>query len=657
MTPMARLGPSGAGGAYPSAMVGPAARVEAAPYMLDPQRPGDRPFRGASQPGQRQLLRLAVLLATIVAMVLGGSALGLVSGARAQDEEPAPKRAVVVSGPVHSATFRYRQYAAAIADAAEAEGMDVHRVFYPNATPSRVKRLANGADLFVYVGHGNGWPSPYPPFQEATKNGLGLNPEDRDKRTTSKVVYKGADWLKANIRFAPNAVVILSHLSYASGNASSGMAIPSRSVAVERVDNFANGFLASGARVVWALGWQPGADVVRALAREDATMNAVFMTRYRSGVNPLNGWVGAAPGFYASRRTPGATVHIDPDPAYGYLRGLTGDLEFTTREWRNAAEAPPPDTDPPVIRDVGAAQAPVTLATGDAEPPVFTPNGDRLSDTIAISHRLSENAFVELRISRGDTTVRRRTLWSLKGPGSITWDGRKNNGDYVNEGRFTVTMTPTDRAGNVGEPASTQVTVLNSLKAPAAVPPLFHASDGDALAPRSVLRAKLTRPATVTWVVRDASGTVVRSGLDGVEMDAGTVRFAWDGTDDAGEQLPDGVYRGRVRIVRPQGSYGHEVIVRKMPFWFKPSRWTLRRGETLSVVVDSAEAVDGRPAISVRAPGRDWVPLKVRRVDDDTFRSQVKTRKAWRPGQLRVRVEATDSGGGTQATRYVLKLR
>ena len=125
--------------------------------------------------------------------------------------------------------------------------MEVSRVFHPNATPSRVKRLANGADLFVYAGHGNGWPSPYPPFQEATKNGFGLNPEDPTSAAPNKVVYKGADWLKANITFAPNAVVILSHLSYASGNASSGMAIPSRSVAVERVDNFANGFLACAA--------------------------------------------------------------------------------------------------------------------------------------------------------------------------------------------------------------------------------------------------------------------------------------------------------------------------------------------------------------------------------------------------------------------------
>jgi flagellar hook assembly protein FlgD len=428
-------------------------------------------------------------------------------------------------------------------------------------------------------------------------------------------------------------------------------------VAIERVDNFAHGFLACGARAVFALGWQPGADVVRALDRDDATMDAVFMTRYRSGVNPLNGWVGDQPGTYASVRSPGASIHIDPDDAYGYLRAVTGDLDFTTREWRDAADAPPPDTEAPVIRAVTAAQAAVTRATADAGPPVFTPNGDGLSDSITVSHRLSENAFVEVVISRGDTTVRRTTTWALKGPGRITWNGRKSNGDIAGEGTYTVRLIPTDRAGNMGEPGTTQVTVLNSLKAPAARPAFFHASDGDALAARSVLRAKLTRPATVSATIRDAQGSVVRTGLDRVEMEPGTVRFAWDGSDDAGQQLPDGIYTGRIRVVRPQGGYGHDVRIRKMPFLMTPSRWKLQRGDRLSIVVDSAEPIHGRAVISAKAPRRDWVKLKVRRVDDDTFKASFKTRKAWTRGSLRLRIEATDVEGGSQSAGYRLRLR
>ena len=47
-----------------------------------------------------------------------------------------------------------------------------------------------------------------------------------------------------------NAVVFNIHLCYAAGNGESGMAIPSDDLARERVDNFANGWLAAGAGAV-----------------------------------------------------------------------------------------------------------------------------------------------------------------------------------------------------------------------------------------------------------------------------------------------------------------------------------------------------------------------------------------------------------------------
>ena len=76
--------------------------------------------------------------------------------------------------------------------------------------------------MFVYLGHGNGWPSIYPPFQTLTKDGLGLDPSSG--ADGSKHVYYGEDYIRDNIRFAPNAVVLLYHLCYASGNTEPGLA-------------------------------------------------------------------------------------------------------------------------------------------------------------------------------------------------------------------------------------------------------------------------------------------------------------------------------------------------------------------------------------------------------------------------------------------------
>jgi flagellar hook assembly protein FlgD len=600
-------------------------------------------------------VRLVVLLLAVLALFASTSALGLVSQARAQVQTPPPKKAVIVAGPVHSLTARYRAYAEDMAKAAEARGFEVVRIYHPDATKARVIEHANGADLFIYVGHGNGWPSGFGSFQEESKNGLGLDPDDPKERSTSNVLYKGADWIRENIVLAPNAVVILSHLSYASGNASSGMTIPTRQVAVQRIDNYASGFLAAGARIVWALGWQPGADVINALATEDATMDAVFLTRYREGIGPNVGWIGAEPGYYDSSRTPGARIHIDPDPSRGYLRGITGDLGFTTTAWRSA-DAVPPDTVPPAISEVAVSQAGATLSS-DGGAPVFTPNGDGVSDTIRISLLLSEDAFLQLRISRGPKLVRSTTIWAMAGHGATTWDGRRDDGEYGGEGPYTIEIVPMDRAGNVGAPASAAVTVLSSVRVPHARPVLFYPSDGDGLAATTEFAARLLRPATVTWLIRDESGTVVRHGPDRVRQEPGVIRFVWDGADDAGAPLPDGRYLARVRVTRPAGTYGHQVAVMKMPFRMIPSAWRVRRGDRVRLAFQSAEPLRGKPVITARQPGREPLRLKVIRVDARAFRTRYATRTDGPRGKVRIAVTATDEGGGSQSQTYELKLR
>jgi len=633
------------------------AGVEPWQHMPAPHRsaPSTRPHGSA----RRELIRVLAVVLSVVALVLTSSALNWVTEASAADGVPdQPKKAVIVSGPVHSRTEAYRDYAIAIADAAEAQGMDVKRILHPNATTSRVIHHANGADLFVYVGHGNGWPSPYGPFQEDTKNGLGLNPDDPEMRTTGNVRYKGANWMRENIELAPNAVVILSHLSYASGNASSGMPIPSRSVAIERIDNFANGFLSIGARVVWALGWQPGADVVKALHQENASMDAVFMTRYRSGVNPLNGWIGHNPGYYDSVRIPGARIHIDPDPGYGYLRGLTGDLGFTTTEWRQTGTLPD-DTVPPVISSVSARQDAVTLTAANSVVPVFTPNSDGLSDTIKISYNLTENAFIGMEFKQHGKVIGERSRWALRGNGSFTWDGRRDSGSLVGDGKVRITLTPTDRAGNEGESVLVAVKVLNAMKAPTVSPRMFYSADGDEVAQSSTLRATILRDATASWTIYDKNGTAVRHGPES-DVSPGKFSFVWDGANDAGAQVRDGKYRARIRITRSRGTYAHQVMVRMTSFSLGASRWTLRRGGATTLYIESAEPLKGKPVVTANQRGIPLFtvsPNRITWISNTQFKVKLKTRNKGKPGDLKLRITGYDKRGGSQDRLFHLTLR
>jgi hypothetical protein len=219
---------------------------------------------------------------------------------------------VIVVGPSGGATGDYLSHARDYAAQARAYGADVTTVFHPHATWGRVLAAAQGANVFIYLGHGNGWPSPYAPYQQLTKDGLGLDPFDG--ASASNVKYYGEDLIRAQIRLAPGAIVLLNRLCYASGAGESGAPNPSWSTAVKRVDNYAAGFLDSGASTVLADGHT---SLKYELARLFASSRGL-LDLWRSDPD-ANRNVRDFP----SRRSPGYTVRLDPDRASsGFYRSL-----------------------------------------------------------------------------------------------------------------------------------------------------------------------------------------------------------------------------------------------------------------------------------------------------------------------------------------------
>ena len=162
-------------------------------------------------------------------------------------------KVVIIVGATHGATAGYR----ADADRAYAEAIkytsNVVKVYSPNATWAKVKAAAVGASIVIYLGHGNGWPSPYtydPNY--TTKDGFGLNATSRRRRLQQQVLRRAVR--SPTLELAPDAIVLLHHLCYASGNSEPGNPEPSVSVARQRADNYAAGFLKAGAAAVIADG-------------------------------------------------------------------------------------------------------------------------------------------------------------------------------------------------------------------------------------------------------------------------------------------------------------------------------------------------------------------------------------------------------------------
>jgi len=263
----------------------------------------------------------------------------------------APLKAVIIVGPTHDLTASNLQSGETLALLAESYGMDVRRVFHPKATWANVLANIQGANLVAYLGHGNGWPSPYGPFQEKTKNGFGLNPYEGAGKNT--VEYYGANKIRNNVVLAPKAIVLLNHLCYSAGNGE-GDDIPTWSIAHQRVDNFAAGFLYVGAKAVFAYRSGSVATVINQLFTTDKTIEGIFKT-----TESWSGWNGTDPRKLDSARMPGNVNFLDPHATKGFERAVSGDLDLTADSWRSSpaggsgsggSVAPPTaDTTPPSV--------------------------------------------------------------------------------------------------------------------------------------------------------------------------------------------------------------------------------------------------------------------------------------------------------------------
>jgi putative cell wall-binding protein len=287
--------------------------------------------------------RPPVVLAAVVGLVLALLVPILPVGGAPVVRAAEPK-VVIIVGATEGTTSTYRQYA----DVEYAEAIkytsNVVKVYSPNATWSAVAAAVKGASIVIYHGHGNGWPSPYPydpTFK--TRDGFGLNATAGQGDYNLK--YYGEPYVET-LQLAPNAVVLLHNLCYASGNSEPGYPEPSLDVARQRVDNYASAFIRAGAAAVIADGHMGASYYIRALFTTRQSIEAIW----RNAPN-FHGNVYA----FDSVRSPGRTNLLDPEqPTSRFYRSVTGRLEVTADQVTGAPFAAT-DVDPPTFVVPGAA--------------------------------------------------------------------------------------------------------------------------------------------------------------------------------------------------------------------------------------------------------------------------------------------------------------
>jgi hypothetical protein len=248
----------------------------------------------------------------VLAALLALMAIGPVSPASAAVRQRlAPKVAIVV-GPTGSATDYYRKLGNEAASAALKFTPNVVRIYSPDATWSAVKQALTGASIVVYLGHGNGWPSRYRnELTPSTQNGMGLNPHAGAGDTHQ---YFGEGPIAKEIKLAKDAVVILSHLCYASGNSEPGLPEGTLETSQQRVDNYAAGFIKAGAAAVIAEGHMGPAYYVRSILAGKSTIDRIWRDSPMYHGHLLR---------FDSLRSPGYTAQMDPDRvSSGFYRSI-----------------------------------------------------------------------------------------------------------------------------------------------------------------------------------------------------------------------------------------------------------------------------------------------------------------------------------------------
>jgi hypothetical protein len=541
---------------------------------------------------------LRKLATAAVSLLLG--VLGLFAPAASPTLAATNPKVAIIVGATHDVTPTYRNDANQVYAEAIKYTNNVVKVYSPAATWSKVQAAVSGASIVVYMGHGNGWPSPYT-FDPAytTKDGFGLNSDlnGDGKLTDYENKYYGEPSIRT-LKFAPNAVVLLFHLCYASGNSEPGNADPSLSVAKQRVDNYAAAFLKAGARAVVASGHSQDPYYIRALFTTRESIDA-----YWRGAPDFHNHVAS----YASSRSPGYTFQMDPESTGKYYRSIAGKMSLSTVDVTGASYAStsgdpssmvvPGNASPvadgtPVYDSIEAAAAGTTPsatvlaadkvrvearettvtstgaaiyrvhtdggATGwmtgpglvprDSSAPrvwevddgagVFSPNGDGVQDTLPVSIRLSESSDWTLKVENGGDTL--ATQSGTGDTASMTWAPAAGS---VDDGSYTWTLAATDAWGNGPLDAHGQVEV--DTQAPdvtvggdAATVPLFT-PNGDGTRDTVAFTAGSSEPGSVVATVRNADGSKVDSFSASV---GGTnVSLGWDGKAGSG-YVADGRY-------------------------------------------------------------------------------------------------------------------
>jgi flagellar hook assembly protein FlgD len=236
----------------------------------------------------------------------------------------------------------------------------------------------------------------------------------------------------------------------------------------------------------------------------------------------------------------------------------------------------------PLYGGVWAVAAGVNASLGviDRNPPkmaitypetlYISPNHDGIQDDVTLPISITDERYVmgySLKIFDANGTLVREiknkekrpengslaNIWArlttpksgIDVPKSLRWDGISDSGTVVPDGSYSFTLESFDDNGNRGTTAASAIVVRDTppsveIVQPAAADDLVFSPDGDGNKDTLTIRQSGSVEDLWTAAIRDPAGNAVRTVK---YQNSAPSDFVWDGKNDSGSLVPDGVYR------------------------------------------------------------------------------------------------------------------
>jgi flagellar hook assembly protein FlgD len=147
-------------------------------------------------------------------------------------------------------------------------------------------------------------------------------------------------------------------------------------------------------------------------------------------------------------------------------------------------------------------------------------------------------------------------------PSAVTWNGAMDNGETASDGTYQYYFTATDDNGNVGKTDKYKVVVDTSAPQVTVVQPNDRIFGEGA---KSEFNISQSGSKEDEWVgkFKASNGSIVRKF---VWKNTEPLNFSWNGTDDSGAPVPDGVYSYDIKATDRAGNVSADASIANIIF-------------------------------------------------------------------------------------------